>query len=197
MDGKSHTFNIFVFRGQFRLIRIRIYIKVWFGCTNSIFAPNQDLNLVKNAIEYAQSDKAELIALALLDPNVSINEKQQMLYRMKFQEPLALLQCNLSDFVSKKTEFFFGRFGLSASFLNTDPSTWENNADYKNAFAHCINLAVVNHSAERGVKFMADYNRILTNNEEEKKMMLQIVEAYRKKYPSYKKSAFISLILSP
>lgn len=49
----------------------------------------------------------------------------------------------------------------------------------------------MNDVAKRGVKFMKDYNKILTNDEDEKQILLQIVEAYRKKYPSYKKSELL------
>lgn len=147
----------------------------------------------------------ETIALALFDPAVSIDEKKRMIYRMNFSEPLVvvinnrklmnpklLLQHNLADFVSKETEFFFKRFELSPAFLQLDPSEWDTNADYQRAQSFCADLFVVNDTAERGVKFMKDYNRVLTTNEEENQLLLQIVESYRKKYPSHNKLSLIS-----
>ena len=38
-------------------------------------------------------------------------------------------------------------------------------------------LRVVNDMAERGVKLFAEYNRFITNNEEEKQLLFQVVEA--------------------
>jgi hypothetical protein len=42
----------------------------------------------------------------------------------------------------------------------------------------------VNDTVERGVKLFEDYNRLLTNNEEEKQFLLQVVEANRKVIPT-------------
>ena len=36
---------------------------------------------------------------------------------------------------------------------------------------------------------MKDYNRILTRDEEEAQFILQVVDLYRKKYPSHTKSS--------
>lgn len=43
---------------------------------------------------------------------------------------------------------------------------------------------MVNDSAERGVKLIQEYNKIITNNEEEKQYLLQIVEDNRKSIKS-------------
>lgn len=236
MAKAIYSLKMFLFRGQFHLnaretkglrdmciFLIRIYVKVWFGCTNAVAAPNQDLEFIKTVIRYADFDNAvsqvilnkmknhfwylsvEMVALALLDTKVSLEEKRKMLVCMDSQEPRVklqdnrkytkpqdLAQCNLSDFVSKETANFFTRFGLSTAFLQMDPSTWQENIDFKKAYDCCKNLFVVNDTAERGVKFMSDYNRILTNDEEEKQMMLQIVEKYRKQFSSFKKTNLIS-----
>lgn len=80
---------------------------------------------------------------------------------------------------------FFGRFGLSSTFLKFDPSTWETNFDYEEGWSICRSLYVVNDTAERGVKFIKDYNKVLTTDEDEKQLLLQIVESYRKTYPPH------------
>lgn len=232
-------FKIFLFRDQFHLTArelaglrdvciflVRIYIKVWFGCTNAIAAPNQDFNFVKDAVAYAQIDSQvstaillkiknhlwylskETIAPAFFDSTVSFEEKREMVKRLQFDEPIVRLgndrnlanpenisNHSLSDFVSHKTKYFFTGFGLSLEFLKFDPSTWDSNDDFQEAHAFCRDLFVVNDTAERGVKFMKDYNRILTNDEEQKQLLLQIVEAYRKKFPSFHKSCLIQSLL--
>lgn len=156
------------------------------------------LKKISNHLWYLSS---EHLALALFDPEVDVLVKQKMVDRLNANEPRVVLinkrqfknletfrQRNLNDFVSKETNNFFSRFGLPSTFLQVDPSTWEENSDFQKARAICQDLFVVNDVAERGVKFMKDYNRILTNNEEEKQMLLQVVEAYRREYSSYKKS---------
>lgn len=46
-------------------------------------------------------------------------------------------------------------------------------------------IKVVNDIAERGVKLFQDFNKLITNNDgEEKQLLLQIVEANRKKVPN-------------
>lgn len=100
-------------------------------------------------------------------------------------------ELNLRDFVSQKTKKFFTNFGLSSDFLQFDPSTWETNFDFEEGWSFSRDVFVINDPAERGVKFMKDYNKILTLDEGEKEVLLQGVEAYRHKYPSYNKSSLL------
>lgn len=146
----------------------------------------------------------ETIALAFFDSNISFEEKRNMVEKLKLKEPTVKLKngrsyfnlkdferYSISDFVSEKTKCFFSRFNLSLEFLEFDPSTWETSFEFEEGWTFCKDLFVVNDTAERGVKFIQDFNRILTNDEEEKQLLLQVVEAYRHKYPSYKKSDLI------
>lgn len=148
----------------------------------------------------------ELVGLAFFDPTVSIAEKKKMAHCLKSTNavvkviggrkvlnPENLLQYDLSDFVSIKTKNFFTRFGISTDFLKIDPENWELQESYLRGSIICHDLAVTNDIAERGVKFMKDFNRLLTNDEGEKNFLLHLVETYRKKYPSYKKSCLISM----
>ena len=43
---------------------------------------------------------------------------------------------------------------------------------------------MVNDVAERGVKLFEEFNKLLTNDEEEKQLLLQVVEANRKCVPT-------------
>lgn len=235
MSKAIYSLKMFIFRDQFKLTSrelkglrdiclflIRLYIKVWFGCTNAIAAPFQDLSYIKSSIEYAKSDSTvskaildkksnhlwylceELVALAFFDSNVSFEVKRKMVQQLKSREPRVKLSNNrnhknlndfasrdLDDFVSEKTKNFFSRFRLSSTFLKFDPSTWETKYDFEEGWSFCKDLFVVNDTAERGVKFIKDYNRILTNDEEQKQLLLQVVESYRKKYRSHKKSDLV------
>lgn len=144
----------------------------------------------------------ETVGLAFFDSNVSIEVKKKMLNRLKAKDPTVslsnyrqhsnpkqLTKCDLSDFVSYRTNFLFSSFGLSTDFLDLDPSEWDDNEEYELALDFCKNLFVVNDAAERGVKFMKDYNCVITRDEKEFQLILQIVDSYKKKYPSHKKSA--------
>lgn len=229
-----YSLKMLVFRDQFHftarelnglrdvcIFLVRIYIKVWYGSTTAIQAPNQDLNFIKDAIAFAETDQTasevalskfknhlwyltpETTALAFFDPDVPLEEKRKMVERLQSAEPIVklaeyrkflknprlLLHNTLSDFVSYKTKHFFVSFGLSSDFFEFDPSTWTTNVDYLDALECCRELSVVNDTAERGVRFMKEYNKLLTKSDEQFQLILQLVEGYRKKYPSYKKSA--------
>ena len=56
-------------------------------------------------------------------------------------------------------------------------------------------LRVVNDTAERGMKLFEEFNQLITNNEEEKQLNLQVVEVKRKTVPTQttKKSAIEAL----
>lgn len=201
---------------------VKLYIKFWFRCTNAIAAPNQDLMFLREAFEYEQTNTAvskavvdklknhlwylspQKVALAFLDPNVSLEMKRKMVKRLTAKDPVVtllenrkhlnpkrLLKCDLSDFVSSKTKDFFSIFGHSTDFFELDPSEWADNDQYQTAFDFFNNLFVVNDTAERGIKFLKDYNCVLTRDEDEFQLILQVVDAYRKMYPSHKKSALM------
>ena len=51
------------------------------------------------------------------------------------------------------------------------------------------NLKVVNDIAERGVRLMEEFKDILTDDEEQRRMLLYCVEDTRKFYPDFQKSA--------
>lgn len=78
MSKGIYVLKIFLFRDQFILtvrelkalrdiaiFLVRLYLKVWYGCTNAIAAPNQDLNFMKEAAAYASTDQA--VADAILN----------------------------------------------------------------------------------------------------------------------------------
>lgn len=94
---------------------------------------------------------------------------------------------NLSDFVTADTIKLFERFGLSKAFLSVDAETWSSNESYQKARDIVLNLHVVNDAAERGVKLIETYNKVLCRNESEKQFLLQVVSENRKIFPSHDK----------
>lgn len=118
MAKAIYVLKIFIFRDQFPLSKqqlcglggicvflIKIYIKSWFCCANSVAAPSQDLDFIHKAIAYAQIDSEvssgllkkisnhmwylsdEHVGFAFFDPNVSIEEKRRMVERMQCDQP--------------------------------------------------------------------------------------------------------------
>ncbi|XP_053967780.1 uncharacterized protein LOC128869270 isoform X1 [Anastrepha ludens] len=98
---------------------------------------------------------------------------------------------NINDFISSRTKTFFTRLGIETSFLESDPSTWQESEGYIAGKRICQLLSVVNDAAERALKLITDYNRSLTYNEEEEQYLLQVVEHYRQWHPSYTKTSLI------
>lgn len=76
-------------------------------------------------------------------------------------------------------------------FINKDPSEWESDPSYNAGLIIVNNLAVVNDSAERGVKLMEEFNDVLSRNEKEKQFIMQTVSDYRKRYPDAKKTTLM------
>lgn len=99
---------------------------------------------------------------------------------------------DISHFVSSRTKIFFNRLSIDASFLQVDPSEWSQRDDYCGGKRVCQHLNVVNDAAERAIKLITDFNRSLTYDEEDKQFLLQVVEHYRKLYPSHNKFALMS-----
>lgn len=149
----------------------------------------------------------DLILMALFDPNVSIEEKRKMVDNLRHRLPVdenrikvnvnlqvlrrTYLTKNISDFVSTKSLQFSDRFCIETEFLDFDPSTWTIRDDYNEGYDFCRNLLVVNDIAERGVKLITDFNQILSDGEEDKQYLLQVVTDYRRKYPDANKSTLM------
>ena len=89
----------------------------------------------------------------------------------------------IENFILQNTRGFFVRFSIPMDFLQKDPLEWEDDSSFQIEVEIVKQLQVVNDTAERGVKLMEDYNKILSRSEEEKRSILQIVSKYRKKYP--------------
>ena len=57
-------------------------------------------------------------------------------------------------------------------------------------------LGVVNDMTEREVKLFEEYNRLITNDEEENQLLFQVVEANRKQIPTHvTKQAVVAAIM--
>jgi hypothetical protein len=201
---------------------VSIYIKHWFSAPSAASAPRNDLCLLKNLNNYKTTNEQlantvlqkfmnhlwylseELIALAFFDDEISHDTKQKMKEALTLPSDPdppkktkidieTIEQKQLEDFVTANTMSFFKILGLSSSFLNKPVEDWPLEESFwiaKNVVTH---MKVVNDIAERGVKLIEDYNKIITNDEQQKQYLLQVVSNYRKKLPDKTNKNLISL----
>lgn len=97
-----------------------------------------------------------------------------------------LLKEDIECFLTPDTAVFFERFDC-VEFLQQDPFTWQESDSCKEGLEIVSELTVVNATAERGVKLMEDYNKLITKNE--------VVKDYRSRFPDHKKKDFFVVIL--
>lgn len=100
----------------------------------------------------------------------------------------AILTKEMDHFITPQSLRFFERFEIRTSFLDVDPSRWNQDENFQHGLNLVKKLKVVNDCAERAVCLMEKYNNILTRNEDQKQFILQIVSEYRKQFPDSKKS---------
>lgn len=115
---------------------LRVYIKYWFTCQIPTIAPKNDLNLLKELVQYNSVDSRlgnilvqkfiqhgwylseSLIGLAFFDQGLDVETKKQMVEALKKpghpENPTRpkidinrIMNLNLVDFVSENTYFFF------------------------------------------------------------------------------------------
>ena len=106
-------------------------------------------------------------------------------------DPKLIRTKELSDFVTSNTRRFFAITGFSSSFLIKDVSQLEEDDDYTSIKTSIRCLKVVNDIAERRVALMEEYNKLHTNNEEQKQFLLLTVKEYRKEHHDIMKSTLM------
>lgn len=148
----------------------------------------------------------ELVALSFFDNVVPRETKLKIIHSIKHRDTApgnlkrvvlkknefkSLLSKDISDFVTKKSIFFFEKLELDTRFLNLDPNLWEMDENYENVRKTVQNLKVVNDVAERGVALVEQFNNSLTKKEDEKQYLLQVVQQHRQRFPNCSKKEFI------
>ena len=201
---------------------VEVYIRSWYTAPVPRYAPRLDLQLLKTLVKYKESEEKiatialkkfsnhlwylseELIALAFFDEEISIEMKNKM--REALENPAeqnnikrttidhaVIEQKQLNDFVTSHTKVFFEILGFPCSFLESNAENWDSNDEYLKARETVMNMKVTNDLAERGVKLMEEYNKILTNDEQQKQYLLQIVKKFRSSLPDKNKKTIMSL----
>ena len=197
------------------------YIQAWFSAAVPFSAPRNDITFIQRLQKYAAVNRdiaagatrkflghmwylsEEMIGLAFFDSSIDIKEKRAMVQSLKIggklDPPAKRIQLQLSEceslkpsaFVTEQTKQFFDRLCLPQSFLCKDPAVWHEDADYVAAEKIVRGQKVVNDTAERGVALIQKFNDILTNSEEQKQFLLQVVSEHRKLCPDVKKSTVV------
>jgi len=162
--------------------------------------------LQKHATRKTEINKKKQ-ALAFFDTNLTIETKIKMVDSIKLNnltseinkriivspnEVTQIMKKKIYDFIYVESTSFFSRFGISTSFLEQHPSMWDENVDFQNGLKIVNTFRVTNDMAERGVKLMEEYNKVLTRNEEQKQYVLQVIEDYRRKYSNSLKTTVLN-----
>ena len=96
--------------------------------------------------------------------------------------------------MTTNTASFFNTIGMSSNSLHLSVENWPQIKSFCIAKRVVNNFKVINDVAERGVKLMEDYNKLLTNNEEQKQYLLQGFSDYRKKLNDKPKRNIIATV---
>ncbi|ESO01544.1 hypothetical protein HELRODRAFT_174506 [Helobdella robusta] len=81
---------------------------------------------------------------------------------------------------------------IPQNFLSSSPDMWNNDNDYIIGQRKVRSLKVVNDAADKGVALIQEFNRVVTNDEDQKEYLLQVIEKHRKDFPNPKKSTIIA-----
>ncbi|KAL4141736.1 hypothetical protein QTP88_004317 [Uroleucon formosanum] len=179
-----YSLKIFIFQDSIRSIcifLIRLYIKAWFCAPIASLAPFQDLQFLKTP---------ETAALAFFDTNLTIETKIKMVDSIKVNNLTSEINKRIIVSPNEVTQIMKKEI---YDFIYQHPSMWDENVDFQKGLEIVNTFRVINDTAERGVKLMEEYNKVLTKNEEQKQYVLQVVEDYRRKYPNSLKT----MVLNP
>ncbi|KAG8176621.1 hypothetical protein JTE90_028603 [Oedothorax gibbosus] len=191
------------------IFTVRLYITAWYQAPGATLAPILDLQLLKdvdayksqNAIIYQVALKKfmghlwylseELVALAFFADKVSSDTKRKMvraINNVTDQLPVKQAIVDAAVIQTKKLGLYhpilssFSKItGISSQFLEKDVEMWIEDEEYQAAKCTTRHMKVVNDIAERGVALMDEYNKLLTNDEEQKQFLLLVVQKYRQR----------------
>jgi len=149
--------------------------------------------------------REELIGLSFFSDNLSLESKQEMMKGLKQKSNITVLKQlevmkeihlkSIQDFVTSKSVMLFELLGIRGDlFIHSDPSSWNQNEKYMKGKDRVSGIKVVNDSAERGVALISQYNDILTKSDEQKQILLQVVQQHRKQFKTSKKFTLVAAV---
>lgn len=196
-----------------------IFARYWMECTKAADAAVNDIQLYKDLESFQQfypevataalkkvrlhtwyicpetmifclfskkitKEDKEAIAAALDD----IPRPQEMLIEMP-ETVVISGSTTLPSLVTEKSYALFNLLQVDHSWLKKDVEEWSRDRSFQVMERYVLALKVVNDTAERAVKLIHDYAKILTHDEILRQHIIQIVEYHRRKFPKYTKKA--------
>jgi hypothetical protein len=133
--------------------------------------------------------KKQLAKAIMKQPN-----KVKDLARGKPIFPVLTPSTNIQLLVGPNSWFIFQQLGCDGEWLKNCPTTWKDNEEYKKMHYIFTNIKVVNDTAERGVKLVSDFAHSITNNEQQRQYLLQVVEHNRSTIPDFRKKTLMKAL---
>ena len=168
---------------------------------------NEDLTVADTAFNKFSSHQCyltqETVAFSLFSqhPLLTNEMKESMAFQLllilppdEFRREIPVFKRNIDrcsklfDFIGPKTWFIFECLRMERTGFTKKPEQWTANKSFKKGQKFVANIKVVKDAAERTVKLYSDYAAILTENEEQRTSLLQVVEKHRKRAGDFKKS---------
>ena len=117
----------------------------------------------------------------------------QALDRMEDEHPLkravvdqhsTVIESKCLKTVSSNLLRFFEITALFTDFLQVDLATWESDVNFLGAKEAVKAVLAVKDIGERGVAQIKEYNKLQTNDGQQKQYLLLVVRKYRKEHPT-------------
>ncbi|KAG0723597.1 hypothetical protein GWK47_042395 [Chionoecetes opilio] len=206
---------------RFTFFVIEVYVSAWFTASVPSSAPANDLRLLQDLSEYHDVKISRtcltvfgrhlwylsegLVGLALFDPQVNATMKRNIVRAIFEREATedspkraalpatsSLPTKQLLDFASRGSNFLFESLKMKTSFLSKEPDTWSDDEDFKTGVAAVGGLRVINDTAERGIALIQAFNSKITKSEDQRQLLLQVVEEQRRSQPGTSKQDLTS-----
>ena len=199
------------------------YVEKWLRSSVGVDAPFNDLQLWHSLNDYRRYDSAvadaaitalerhlwylteECVVFSLFTNHVDDAERQQIARQLQrtaqpatFERgqpmfPILTPRTKLVHLIGQKSWFLFESLGVGTQWMRKPLHQWTLDEDYKKAEAFVRNVKVVSDVSERAVKLIQDFATSITNDEEQKQYLLQVVESQRRAIPSFKKELLSAL----
>lgn len=223
MAKAIYCLKIFMFRDQFNLTAgdlqrlrkfnvffLKVYLKKWYESSCPVRAAQNDLNFLKEIINYKNVNKTvsnvalesfsrhlwylseNLAGLSLFDSRIPCAEKKKIVEallkpaRNPEQRRIKMItdanSASVSDFITCQSRKIFDDNDISLDFLESSPELWDMNDVYLKSRSIAKKFRVVNDVAERYVKLAQDYNNSLVMDQNIRDELLLVVADHRKNY---------------
>ena len=112
----------------------------------------------------------------------------------QFRRGVPFLRCPISesttiaDLIGPNSWFIFEALCIGSEWLALPVTEWQSRDEFMQASAFARTVKVVNDAAERMIKLNTDFAAYITDSEEQRASLLQVVEHHRRQYPDFRKA---------